>query len=363
MLKKAGHTLFIFIIVVLVSTPLVTYWREKPTLAVTIRTWSMTPLMTRGDMVFIWPTGEKTVFSEGNIIVFRSEKDGIRDWTMHRIVGGDSEQGFITRGDANEWTDQEGLGYPPVRPEWIAGVVPTVGPLPLKIPLLGYIPLLIEGNIKNPLLLPALLGILAAALVLDEIFKPKKKRRKEVWQKGQLYILAGLAFAILIGSLMLMGSLFLTFSYGVEKNAGVLMGSDVGILELGDSREQVLAELENEGAIPLYYYAVSRDPQVVLHQDWFYLSGGHSAQVMATVHGQKEGLYQANVKVGMFMPFLPPGIIRSLAVINFWLALVVVSLVPALPLFVLPYLEPRYRRRFVREVRKKGRGVCRYLPI
>ncbi|MGI6468366.1 MAG: hypothetical protein ACOX0Q_05015 [Syntrophomonadaceae bacterium] len=137
----------------------------------------------------------------------------------------------------------------------------------------------------------------------------------------------------------------------------------MGILELGDSREQVLAELENEGAIPLYYYAVSRDPQVVLHQDWFYLSGGHSAQVMATVHGQKEGLYQANVKVGMFMPFLPPGIIRSLAVINFWLALVVVSLVPALPLFVLPYLEPRYRRRFVREVRKKGRGVCRYLPI
>ena len=242
-------------------------------------------------------------------------------------------------------------------------MVPTVGPLPLKIPLLGYIPLLIEGNIKNPLLLPALLGILAAALVLDEIFKPKKKRRKEVWQKGQLYILAGLAFAILIGSLMLMGSLFLTFSYGVEKNAGVLMGSDVGILELGDSREQVLAELENEGAIPLYYYAVSRDPQVVLHQDWFYLSGGHSAQVMATVHGQKEGLYQANVKVGMFMPFLPPGIIRSLAVINFWLALVVVSLVPALPLFVLPYLEPRYRRRFVREVRKKGEGsagICRY---
>jgi len=347
----------------MISAPVVTYWREKPTLAVSIRSWSMTPLMTRGDMVFLWPTGEKTEFSTGDIIVFRSAKDGIRDWTMHRIVGGDSEQGFITKGDANEWTDQEGSGYPPVQPEWIAGVVPTIGPLPLKIPLLGYIPLLIEGNMKNPILLPAMLGILAVALVFDEVFKTKKKRKKEVLQKSQLYCLAGLAFAVLIGFLMLMGSLFITFSYGVEKNAGMLMGSDVGILKLGDSRELVLAELENEGAIPLYYYAVSRDPQVVLNKDWFYLHGGDSAQVMATVHGQKVGLYQADVTVGMFMPFLPPGAIRFMVGINFWLALVGVSLVPALPLFILPYLEPRYRRRFAREVRKKWRGVCKYLPI
>ena len=31
------------------------------------------------------------------------------------------------QGDANEFTDQEGTGYPPIQKEWIAGVMPTIG--------------------------------------------------------------------------------------------------------------------------------------------------------------------------------------------------------------------------------------------
>lgn len=353
MLKKIGFIIFILIITVLIASPLVTYWREKPTLAVTIRTWSMTPLLTRGDMVFIWPTGEKTNFSVGQIVVFRSEERGIRDWTMHRIVGGDSQEGFITKGDANERTDQDGMGYPPVLPEWIAGAVPAIGSLLLRIPLLGYIPLLMEENMENPRLLPALLGVLAFVLLLDEIFKTNKRRKMETLQKSQLCFLGGLVFSILIGSLMIMGSLFLTIPYGVEKTEGALMSSDVGILRLGDSRELALAELNNEGAIPTYYYVVSEDPQVMVHQNSFYIRGGESTEVMATVYAQEEGIYHARIIVGMFMPFLPKDIIAFLAKINFWLALIAISLMPALPLFVLPYLDPRHRRRFINQIRKK----------
>jgi len=52
------------------------------------------------------PVSDKTDYSPGQIIVFHSEEDGIREWILHRIVGGDPEQGFITKGDANEFTDQ-----------------------------------------------------------------------------------------------------------------------------------------------------------------------------------------------------------------------------------------------------------------
>ncbi|MGI6667508.1 MAG: hypothetical protein ACOX5Q_08730, partial [Bacillota bacterium] len=100
----------------------------------------------------------------------------------------DNDGGFITKGDNNDQTDQEGGHYPPIRREWIAGVVPTIGSLPLKIPLVGYIPLLIEENMKNPRLLPLLLGVLALALLLDEA---KRRRKKEVLQRGQLYLLGG----------------------------------------------------------------------------------------------------------------------------------------------------------------------------
>jgi signal peptidase len=68
---------------------------------------------------------------------------------MQRIVGGDQEQGFITKGDANENTEQERSRYPLIQPEWIAGVVPTLGQMPLKIPLLGYISVLLEQHMDN----------------------------------------------------------------------------------------------------------------------------------------------------------------------------------------------------------------------
>ncbi|MGI6667822.1 MAG: hypothetical protein ACOX5Q_10390, partial [Bacillota bacterium] len=78
---------------------------------------------------------------------------------------------------------------------------------------------------------------------------------------------------------------------------------------------------------------------------------------------REEGIFNASIIVGMFMPFLPPAIIGFLASINFWLAIIVVSVVPALPLMILPYLEPRYRRRFLREIRRKWARTIGWLHL
>ena len=155
---------------------------------------------------------------------------------------------------------------------------------------------------------------------------------------------------MLMGALMLMGSLFITFPFGVEDNPGVLMGSDVGVLEQGTSRELTLAELKNEGSIPSLYYAVSSDPQLMLQQNVYRLRKGDTAEVIATLNAEVPGIHQANVHIGMFMPFLPFAAIRFLADINLWLAFAVVAFVP---LMALPYLEPRERRRLVKIWRKR----------
>ncbi len=353
MLKKIFSAIMIAVLLIIVAVPVATYFRQKPTAAVTIRSWSMAPLLTRGDLVLIWPARQKISLSEGQIVLFRSEEHGIREWTLHRIAGGDAESGFITRGDASEFTDQEGSGYPPIRSEWIAGIVPTLGSSPLKIPLLGHFSLYLEQHNTYQTLIPILVGVLAAALVLDEIFISKKRRRKETLNQGHLYFLGGLAVTVLMASLMLAGSLFITFPYGVEDSPGVLMGSDVGILEQGNTREITLAEIENNGLIPSYYVAVSSDPQVVLQESEFRLYQDSAASVTANVYAREPGLYQANVTVGMFLPFLPTRVIGYLSKINFWLALVTVSFIPALPVFIIPYLEPRYRRRFVKVWRQR----------
>lgn len=358
MLKKITAILLTLFLLVVMAVPVATALRKKPTLAVAIRTWSMTPLLTRGDLVILRPTGENSRYSVGQIAVFRPGEDAGGEWIMHRLVGGDATSGFITRGDANDSTDQESH-FPPIRPEWIAGVAVTAGNLPLKVPLLGYLPIYMERHLRNhQTLFPILIGLLAAALLLDEIFKTEGRRRKAAIGKAQLFFLGGLAFTVLMGAMMLAGSLFITFPYGVDDNAGALMGSDLGVLKLGESRRVELAELANEGLIPSYYYALSTDPQVVLTESSFRLARGGSEKVIVTVHAREKGLHQAHLTVGLFLPFLPAPVIAFLVQRSYWLGLAAVSLIPALPLFVLPYLDRRTRRRFVKVWRKKVRRTA-----
>ena len=343
MLKKWGNAVFIILVAFLLLLGILTLVRQQPTGAVTVRSYSMEPLITRGDLVFIKPVKATTKFKEGQIVVFRAVKEGIRDWTLHRIVGGNTQEGFITKGDANKEADQFLERFPAVKPEWIVGIVPTIGGKPVKIPLLGYIPLLMEENISNPKLLPVSFGIIAAVLLVQE-FAVRKKRKKRTMAKGQLYLLAGLAFAMLMLTVMLSSSLFLNFTYGVDDSKGVLMGSDVGVLQIGDTHTLSFAELENSGRFPAFYYVVATDPQVELAEKAYSLSGGEFAKVKATVYARTTGIHHSTVCVGMFLPFLPLPVIAMLAEINIWLAFVAVAIVPALPLLLLPWFEPRFRR-------------------
>ncbi len=79
---------------------------------------------------------------------------------MHRIVGDDRENGFITPGDASNSTDQE-MNYPPIRAEWIAGIAIPLGDYLLKIPCVGNLLLFFGEYLGNPFLLTIFMAILA----------------------------------------------------------------------------------------------------------------------------------------------------------------------------------------------------------
>ncbi|OWZ83408.1 signal peptidase I [Natranaerobius trueperi] len=147
--RKIETVLLVLVITFVLSMVVITIYRQAPTLAVTIRSWSMEPSMTRGDLVAVLPVDCEDL-SKGDKVIFRSPEAGICNWTLHRIVCDEKEDGFVTQGDANEVTDQECGMFPPIQSDWVGGVVPTINDKPVKIPLLGYIPLLIEENIYNP---------------------------------------------------------------------------------------------------------------------------------------------------------------------------------------------------------------------
>lgn len=168
MYKKVCAAIFLFLIIIISLAPLLSFVFNKPVIAVAVSSWSMEPVVTRGDLIFIWPTGSNYSYSEGQVIIFRPGDSDVDRWVMHRIVGGDAEKGFITKGDASRRTDQDSR-FPPINPDWIAGVPLSTGNYIYKIPYVGNIILYFGENLQNPFLVTVFLSILALLV----LWKPK----------------------------------------------------------------------------------------------------------------------------------------------------------------------------------------------
>jgi len=91
-----------------------------------VSSWSMEPVLHVGDMIVVVGAHE---INEGKIILFKSPVHG--RLVVHRVVGV-SEEGYVTKGDANAVPD-----YVPVPPRNVHGevllVVPYLGVLRLVV--------------------------------------------------------------------------------------------------------------------------------------------------------------------------------------------------------------------------------------
>lgn len=325
----------------------------------------MYPTLQRGDAVFIRQAGEEQEIRAGDVIIFKSESGRLASegWIMHRVVSGNADDGYITKGDGNERTDQDDGGAPPIQREWIASKAVALGAVPLKLPLVGYLPLWMEGLQTHPLMLPGVAVVLAVVVGVSELTGRKKRKKKSRLEQQILYFLSGLTLAVMLGTSMLATSQHLSLPYEVSSTSGVMMGSAVGILQQGEVVEKPLSDLSNSGFFPVIASVSTNDPQISFAQNLFYLRPGAEAEIKMTVTAREPGEHKASVWVGMFLPLLPAGLIHWLAQKSYWLALTAVSLVPALPLILFPVCEPRLRRLTQMEIRRAFRRMGRYIPF
>lgn len=338
---------------------------KEPVLLSVIRSNSMYPVWERGDMVVIKDIKENDIINNGDIIFFEVEEGNLSDkgWIAHRIVEGNAD-GYVTKGDANDYTDQnEGNGL--IEREWIAAKAATIGETPIVIPKLGHLSLLVEKYQGNSLLLPAIALILAALIGFGELKSSRIRKKKETGIELQLiYILGGLTIFIIMGATMLTSGQNLNLTYEVsEQERGVLMGSDVGILQIGDEVSQPLAELSNGGFFPLVGSITTNDSQILTSHKELYLSQGQQLETTYTVTAQMPGSYESSIQVGLFYPFLPTSLIHFLAQKSYWLALTIVSIIPGLPLIIYPMIDRKMRRDIMKFLRRKKRRMRSVLPF
>jgi signal peptidase len=335
---------------------------KQPLLITVVRSNSMFPLFERGDLVLIERITPKDTVRAGDIVVFKTEIGDYSKvgWIIHRIVDGNDQDGYITKGDNNPSTDQEMGGTPPIKKEWIVSRAITLGHYPLKVKSLGLLPLWVENLQSNPYVLPGFAILLAAVIGIVEWIRSKKKKLQ---RKGRLdihtiYFISGITVSVLMYATMISASQHINVVYEVsETDQGVMDGSSVGMIRIGDEVEKPLVELNNKGFFPLFVFIVTKDPQISFSDERIALHPGQNVNTSFQVHAHKTGKYKSVVRVAIFYPIIPNELIHRLNQINYHLALAVVSIIPGLPFMIYPLLDSNMRRRILRKVRRLRRRM------
>jgi signal peptidase I len=348
------YAIVVFILVAVIGT----FVFKRPFLMSAVRSNSMYPLFQKGDIIFLNPIRSNNNINIGDIIVFKTQGGSYdsQGLIVHRIIGGNPKKGYTTKGDANNYTDQS-IGNPSIKPEWVVAKLIVIGVKPLKLPLLGNLSLYMEKFYKMHYAVPVIVLITGLLIALSELLgkeKVKGKRRKLDMQ--YIYFFSGITISLLFFSSMIASSQHFIINYEVsESKNGVIMGSNVGIVKLGEKIERPLVHLSNTNFIPTFAIITCDDHQITPSQQNFTLKQGESVNTSITVNALKVGKYKSTIHIGIFMPFLPKSIIQYLANSSYWLALIILSLIPGLPIMLYPLINPRLRRRTFKDIRYKFR--------
>ena len=325
----------------------------QPVLLGYVTSGSMEPTISEGDGYLVVPSFVAGQPAEGDIVVFNAREVQGGGLTTHRVVG-ERRGGYVTKGDANPFTDQSG-GEPPVTDGQVVGVVVQVGGDPVTIPHLGTaieglqglvaapVGLLGVGN-AGPVLMFAGIGLFVlAGLAGGSRETDRNRERRNV---VTVRLLAVVAVVIVTGAATI----------AMVMPAGVYEFGVVATDRPGPAPEQVepggttefTYETTNSGLLPVLILTEPASKGVTTSPERTVLAGSDSQDVTVTASAPEEqGTYLRSVRESRYLVVLPPGVIAALHGVHPLLAIAAVDLVVAL--FVLAVFFAAF-----------GRGLARF---
>lgn len=343
---------------------------QRPFIFTVIQSNSMYPLFERGDIVFVDGVDSGESIEIGRNYIFYSETGQLADkgWIFHRVIEGNESEGYITKGDYNDYTDQSYGSNAAIKREWIISKSITVGENTLVLPKVGYITLWLGQFINkaqsSQLTIPIFLVVITLMIGFAELVKKPQKKKKTKLGKDFIYIFGGLTFSILLCGIMMANTQLYRLDYGVSESAeAALMGSDIGILKKGSEKTIPLPEIYHESSFPITLTMTSNDHNFELSHNAALLKSGTTINPTLKVNAENVGQYSSKVYVGYLLPLLPKDIIYKVSSYNYWLAILMVSLLPGLPITLYPFLSRKARRNWKKEIRRKLRRIRQALPV
>ncbi|MWG33165.1 signal peptidase I [Halomarina oriensis] len=269
---------------------------------------SMEPTLSPGDGYLV----VEGPVSEGDVVTFHSEERG---YVTHRIVS-ETDEGFITKGDANPSTDQA-AGNPVVSESAIVGTVVTLGGGPLVIPMLG--PLV--GFVGTYELL--VFGVVAALFAWGFVGNGGGTPIREVYTFDDLArpLFLGLVVASLL--VMVFATSVHPARYAVEEGELTQRHS----IPAGQEVEREVTVKTNH--LPFTTTVADASGATVVERT----VEGSTTTLTLHIPPQEVGTYEPSVRVSPYPAVLPGAWLDTLHGVSPYLARVVVLLVTFGPLF------------------------------
>lgn len=334
------------VVVVLVVSLLLGQVLGYPVLISFVETDSMAPTIEAGDGFIAVPAGLAGPIEPGDVVVFDAQQLHGGGYVTHRVVGV-TDEGYVTKGDANPFTDQSASWEePPVQREQIVAVALQVGGTVVVIPKVGLAVMgsraLVSGIQTQLSLLfgsRAFLGtqglayllfaiglvVYLASLALERQTGRRRVRIRESTNPRKNLTTAILALTLVL-VLVLTASMALTG--GTQQIGFVSSDTDApgaGVIPRGGS-ENVTYTVPSNGAIPAVVFLEPTSDDVEVTPTELYVPSGESVNATVTLHAPPErGYYRRYVVEHRYLPILPRGTIRSLYRVHPWAPILVMD--------------------------------------
>ncbi|MFO7927775.1 MAG: S26 family signal peptidase [Halobacteriota archaeon] len=330
------------LLVVVLGAMLVGQFYGTPVGPAYVETDSMAPTMDAGDGFVAIPAAVAGPVEAGDVVTFDAERLHGGGLTTHRVVG-ETDEGYLTKGDGNPVTDQDG-SEPPVAEGQIKAKALQVNGEVVVIPHLGTAVVGVGGAIESvQMRIAGLLGTSAVvgtqglgyligavaviAYAVDVLVFGDNKDRSHSRSRD-----SGLDPRVIVGTFALLIVVAATAAMigpaGTEQIGMVsaeFESEQAAVVTQGTSSD-LTYEIHNGGLLPTVSYFEAGSDRVEPRQREMYLERGGREAVTVTLHAPPEtGYYPQYVTERRYLAILPLGTIRTLYGIHPWLPLVAID--------------------------------------
>jgi signal peptidase len=341
--RKLASGVFTLLLAVLLGSLLLGSVLGQPILLGFVETGSMSPTLEPGDGFIAVPAALSDDVEKGDVIVFDAEQLNGGGLTTHRVVEV-TGNGYVTKGDANPVTDQDG-SEPLVQEGQVKAEALQVGGEVVVIPNLGTAVTGIQDGVSEIqrqlaiitgsrsllgtqglaylLFGTGVLAYLASALFSRGNGQATRERTREDGTVDYRLVLVGLTVVLVV-----VATAGMTLGGGTQEFRMVSSSSDApgpGVIPAGES-ETVEYRVPGNGVLPAVVFLEPNSERLEVEPREVYVPPGERASATVTLRApESTGFYPQYLTEHRYPGILPQEFIRALYEVHPWAPIVVID--------------------------------------